>query len=63
MRLPACTLLLSVFLCNTFFCNQASAAERDAFVNATRPTYDKWKSTVGTDLVSMAEKAIAARNK
>ena len=40
-----------------------SPAERDAFVKATRPTYDKWKSTVGTDLVSMAEKAIAARNK
>ena len=40
-----------------------SPAERDAFVNATRPTYDKWKSTVGTDLVSMAEKAIAARKK
>ena len=38
-------------------------AERDAFVKATRPTYDKWKSTVGTDLVSMAEKAIAARKK
>ena len=40
-----------------------SPAERDAFVKATRPTYDKWKSTVGTDLVSMAEKAIAARKK
>ena len=35
MRLPACTLLLSVFLCNTFFCNQASAAERTALVGGT----------------------------
>ncbi|MDO5623681.1 MAG: DctP family TRAP transporter solute-binding subunit [Pseudomonadota bacterium] len=36
-------------------------AERDAFVKATRPIYDKWKGQVGTDLVNMAEKAIAAR--
>ena len=35
MRVPACTLLLSVFLCNTFFCNQASAAERTALVGGT----------------------------
>ena len=35
-------------------------AERAAFVKATRPVYDKWKSTVGADLVSKAEKAIAA---
>jgi len=38
-------------------------AERDAFVKATRPVYDKWKSTVGADLVAQAEKAIAARKK
>ena len=38
-------------------------AERDAFVKATRPVYDKWKSTVGVDLVAKAEKAIAARAK
>lgn len=36
-------------------------AERAAFVKATRPVYDKWKSTVGADLVSKAEKAVAAR--
>jgi tripartite ATP-independent transporter DctP family solute receptor len=36
-------------------------AERDAFVKATRPVYDKWKGQVGADLVNMAEKAIAAR--
>ncbi|VTU13927.1 Extracytoplasmic solute receptor protein YiaO [Variovorax sp. SRS16] len=38
-------------------------AERDAFVKATRPVYDKWKSTVGADLVAKAEKAVAANRK
>ena len=42
---------------------QLSAAEREAFVKATRPVYTKWKSTVGADLVNAAEKAIAARKK
>ena len=37
--------------------------DRDAFVKVTRPVYDKWKPQVGTDLVNMAEKAIAARKK
>ena len=37
--------------------------DRDAFVKVTRPVYDKWKPQVGTDLVNMAEKAIAARRK
>ena len=36
-------------------------AERDAFVKATRPVYDKWKKQIGTELVTQAEKAIAAR--
>ena len=40
-----------------------SAAEREAFVKATRPVYDKWKATVGADLVTAAERAIAARKK
>ncbi|EGI76086.1 DctP family TRAP transporter solute-binding subunit [Hylemonella gracilis] len=40
---------------------QLSPAERDAFVKATRPVYDKWKQTIGVDLVNAAEKAIAAR--
>jgi len=40
---------------------QLSAAEREAFVKATRPVYTKWKATVGADLVTKAEKAIAAR--
>ena len=38
-------------------------AEREAFVKATRPVYDKWKATVGAELVNEAEKAIAARKK
>jgi tripartite ATP-independent transporter DctP family solute receptor len=40
---------------------QLSPAERDAFVKATRPVYEKWKSTIGADLVNAAEKAVAAR--
>jgi len=40
-----------------------SPAERDAFVKATRPVYDKWKATVGADLVNAAEKAVAGRKK
>ncbi|MBA4329229.1 MAG: C4-dicarboxylate ABC transporter [Polaromonas sp.] len=42
---------------------QLTPAEREAFVKATRPVYDKWKNTVGADLVTSAEKAIAARKK
>ena len=42
---------------------QLTRAEREAFVKATRPVSDKWKNTVGTDLVAAAEKAIAARKK
>jgi tripartite ATP-independent transporter DctP family solute receptor len=42
---------------------QLSAAERDAFVKITRPVYEKWKPTVGADLVKAAEAAIAARKK
>ena len=38
-------------------------AERDAFVQITRPVYEKWKNTVGVALVKEAEEAIAARNK
>ena len=40
---------------------QLSAAEREAFVKVTRPVYDKWKTTVGVDLVKTAERDIAAR--
>ena len=40
---------------------QLTAAERAAFVSATRPVYDKWKNQIGIALVNNAEKAIAAR--
>ena len=33
---------------------QLTPAEREAFVKATRPVYDKWKKTVGADLVKTA---------
>jgi TRAP-type C4-dicarboxylate transport system substrate-binding protein len=42
---------------------QLSPAEREAFVKVTRPVYDKWKTTVGLDLVKAAERDIAARKK
>jgi hypothetical protein len=40
-----------------------SAAEREAFVKATRPVYEKWTKTIGPALVKEAETAIAARKK
>ncbi|SDP39689.1 tripartite ATP-independent transporter solute receptor, DctP family [Rhodoferax sp. OV413] len=40
-----------------------SSEERAAFVSATRPVYDKWKKTIGAELVATAEKSIAARKK
>jgi len=40
---------------------QLSPAEREAFVKVTRPVYEKWKTTVGVDLVKMAERDVAAR--
>lgn len=42
---------------------QLSPQEREAFVKATRPVYEKWKNQVGADLVNAAEKSIAARKK
>ncbi len=38
-----------------------TAEQRAAFVQATRPVYDKWSKTIGTDLVKQAEAAIAKR--
>ncbi len=38
-----------------------TAAERDAFVKATRPTYDNWKKQIGAPLVTRAEEAVAKR--
>lgn len=40
-----------------------TAQEREAFVKATRPVFDKWKAQIGPDLVDKAESAIAARAK
>ena len=42
---------------------QLTPAEREVFVKATRPVYDKWKTTVGADLVKAAEASITARKK
>lgn len=42
---------------------ELTSQERAAFVAATRPVYDKWKSQIGSALVSTAEKSIAARKK
>ncbi len=42
---------------------QLTPAQRDEFVKATRPVYNKWKATIGADLVNTAEAAIAARKK
>jgi len=53
--------LLKEIAANGVTVTQLSAAEREAFVKATRPVYDKWKNQIGADLVTAAEKAIAAR--
>jgi TRAP-type transport system periplasmic protein len=42
---------------------QLTAEERQAFVTATRPVYDKWKKQIGPALVDAAESAISARSK
>ncbi len=38
-----------------------NAEQRQAFVQATRPVYEKWSKTIGADLVKKAEAAIAKR--
>ena len=55
--------LLKDLAANGVTVTQLTPAEREAFVKATRPVYDKWKQQVGTDLVDVAEKAIAARTR
>lgn len=40
---------------------QLTAAERAAFVQATRPVVDKWKGQIGAELVNLAQKSIAER--
>lgn len=53
--------LLKEIAANGVTVTQLTEAERAAFVKATRPVVEKWKGQIGTDLVKMAEKAIAAR--
>jgi tripartite ATP-independent transporter DctP family solute receptor len=38
-----------------------SPEEQKAFQTVTKPVYDKWKARIGADLVTSAEKAVAAR--
>lgn len=40
---------------------QLTPAEREQFVQATRPVFNKWKGQIGADLVNQAENSIAAR--
>ena len=40
-----------------------NAAQRKAFADATKSVYTKWKPQIGTNLVDMAEKSIAATRK
>jgi TRAP-type C4-dicarboxylate transport system substrate-binding protein len=39
-----------------------TAAEKQVFAKATRPVFDKWAATIGSDLVKKAEAAIAKRS-
>lgn len=55
--------LLKDIAANGVTVTQLSAQEREAFVKATRPVYDKWKNQIGASLVTTAEKSIAARKK
>lgn len=40
-----------------------TAPQREAFVKATRPVFDKWKEQIGPSLVAKAESSIANRKK
>ncbi|MEB2317516.1 MAG: DctP family TRAP transporter solute-binding subunit [Pseudomonadota bacterium] len=42
---------------------ELSAAERQAFVEAVQPTYQKWAKQIGPDLVKQAEAAVAGRKR
>ena len=53
--------LLKDIAANGVTVTQLSPQEREAFVKATRPVYDKWKNQIGASLVASAEKSIAAR--
>ena len=55
--------LLKDIAANGVTVTQLSPSEREAFVKATRPVYEKWKNQIGANLVATAEKSIAARKK
>lgn len=55
--------LVKQLMANGTTVTELTATERDAFVKATRPVVEKWKGQIGADLVSQAEKDIAARKK
>jgi len=55
--------LVKQLIANGTTVTELTATERDAFIKATRPVVEKWKNQIGTDLVSQAEKDIAARKK
>ena len=55
--------LVKQLMANGTTVTELTATERDAFVKATRSVVEKWKSQIGADLVSQAEKDIAARKK
>ena len=40
---------------------ELSAAEREAFVKATQPVFDKWKKQIGEAIVGQAQQAVAQR--
>ncbi len=55
--------LLKEIAANGVTVTTLTPAEREAFVKATRPVVEKWKGQIGADLVTLAEKTIAARKK
>ncbi len=55
--------LVKQLMANGTTVTELTATERDAFVKATRSVVEKWKSQIGADLVSQAERDIVARKK
>ncbi|MFA5520850.1 MAG: DctP family TRAP transporter solute-binding subunit [Castellaniella sp.] len=58
---PEDTSLLDEIATHDVTVTTLSDEEHQAFVQATRPVFDKWKKTVGEALVDQAERDIAAR--
>ena len=42
---------------------QLTPEQREAFVRATRPVYEKWRGRIGAELVGKAEQAVQARRR